>query len=558
MTAQVKNKHALVWALKINQEHIPALVLITLIETGKAYIHILMALISKRVIDHAVAGCWQQFRISSIQLIACVLGLVICTAEAIHLREKTSALMDRTWKKKLMHILLYADYPSVSAYHSGDLLNRLNQDVLRIDGGLLSFAPDICSMLTRFIASFAIVASFELEFSILLVSGIMILIGFAGIMRRFLKKLYIRISEADGRVLGFIQEILENLIVIQAMDVAEEIEKREEILLERRWKLQRIKKNKHILLSSGMSFVSNFTGMFSIIWCARSMIMGNMSFGTLVAITQLVEQMKIPMLGFANVISSLFVMEASAERLMELQDIQNCEAKALECKSLYKRMSGILAKNLRFSYEKGQEIVFPDFMISKNTFCSIVGPSGKGKSTLLKLMMGIYNPIDGELCIETQTSEQISLNRLTRGIFAYVPQGNLLFSGTLKENILLTNPDASQEEILHAVHVSGLDEWIAGLTKGLDTEIGENAIGISEGQAQRISIARAVLSDSPILLLDECTSALDADTERQVLQNLARLPDRTIIAVTHRPAALELSDTVISVMSEESEEQHDS
>ena len=171
----------------------------------------------------------------------------------------------------------------------------------------------------------------------------------------------------------------------------------------------------------------------------------------------------------------------------------------------------------------------------------ILGHSGIGKSTLLKIMLGIFHPTGGGVYLNTG-EEMIPLDRTTRRLFAYVPQGNLLISGTLRENLILTRPDATQEQIDRAVHISAMDDYLPGLPKGLETVIGESAAGLSEGQAQRLSIARAILSDAPILLLDEATSALDAETENLVLQRLSNLEDKTCIAVTHRPAAIALSD----------------
>ena len=171
----------------------------------------------------------------------------------------------------------------------------------------------------------------------------------------------------------------------------------------------------------------------------------------------------------------------------------------------------------------------------------ITGPSGIGKSTLLKLLLGVFRPEAGGLYLRTG-GEILTLDRSTRQLFAYVPQGNLLLSGTLRENLTIVKPDASEAEIHRAVHVSAMDEYLPQLPQGLDTVLGESGAGLSEGQAQRLASARAVLGGAPILLLDECTSALDAETENTVLQRLRQLPGRTCIAVTHRPAAIALCD----------------
>jgi ATP-binding cassette subfamily B protein len=204
-------------------------------------------------------------------------------------------------------------------------------------------------------------------------------------------------------------------------------------------------------------------------------------------------------------------------------------------------MKAIRAEGVTFAYDREQVLLNADFSLPKGAFAVVTGPSGVGKSTLLKLLLGIFQPESGELRALCDDGA-VTLDRGTRRLFAYVPQGNLLLSGTLRENLTIVRPDATEEEILQAVRVSAMDEYLHQLPYGLDTVIGESGIGLSEGQAQRLAIARAVLGGAPILLLDECTSALDEQTEHEVLCRLRALPDRTCIAVTHRPAAIELCD----------------
>jgi ATP-binding cassette subfamily B protein len=201
---------------------------------------------------------------------------------------------------------------------------------------------------------------------------------------------------------------------------------------------------------------------------------------------------------------------------------------------------------LSFTFDRDTILDDVSFSLEKGRFYAITGPSGTGKSTLLKLILGIYAPNSGSLVIET-AEKTLPLDRSTRRLFAYVPQGNLLFSGTIKENLIVCKPDATQEEIDRAVYLSAMDLYLPQMPDGLHTRLGEGGTGLSEGQSQRLAIARAVLGDAPILLLDECTSALDAQTESLVLQRLSELENKTCIAVTHRPAAEHLCDNKIQM-----------
>ena len=213
---------------------------------------------------------------------------------------------------------------------------------------------------------------------------------------------------------------------------------------------------------------------------------------------------------------------------------------------LYRDMRGIVADDLSFCYDRDAVFENASFTLEKGTFTVITGASGIGKSTLLKLMLGVFKPSGGGLYIDCG-GERVALDRTTRRLFAYVPQGNLLLSGTLRENLTITRPTATEDEIRCAVYASGMDEYLAQLPDGLETVLGEDGAGLSQGQAQRLAIARAVLSGAPVLLLDEITSALDEDTERTVLSRIRALEGRTCIAVTHRPAALESADIRLEV-----------
>ena len=232
---------------------------------------------------------------------------------------------------------------------------------------------------------------------------------------------------------------------------------------------------------------------------------------------------------------------------MELDQIQGePETFKEDRQTLYASMDSICAEELSFSYDRDEILHHANFVIPKGSFAVITGPSGIGKSTILKLLLGIFNPESGTLFVQCG-KKRIPLDRSTRNLFAYVPQGNLLMSGTILENLTIVKPNATREEIQQAITVSTMDEFLAELPWGLDTVLGESGAGLSEGQAQRLAIARAVLGGAPVLLLDECTSALDPQTEEKVLQRLHGLQDRTCIVVTHRPAALELCDWQIEL-----------
>ena len=288
-------------------------------------------------------------------------------------------------------------------------------------------------------------------------------------------------------------------------------------------------------------------GFLALCWCAWKMLLGQMSFGSLTAVIQLVNQLQTPFVNLSGILPQYTAMVASAERLMELEAIEGEPAPSLENpKQVYDRMDALEAEAVTFSYDRDRILENASFRLPKGSFAVVTGPSGIGKSTLLKLLLGIFRPESGSLRLDCGGA-LIPLDRSTRRLFAYVPQGNLLLSGTLWENLTIVNPSASDEDIRQALHVSAMEDYLPQLPLGLDTPLGESGAGLSEGQAQRLAIARAILGGAPILLLDECTSALDAETEQKVLQRIKALPGRTCIAVTHRPAAATLCDWRLEV-----------
>ncbi len=535
------------WLLNRNFHRMPAISVMVLARIGHALCMVLFALGSQGVIDSAVAGDMDAFAVAAMKQGSIIAGILICQFTVRHLQARLSMDLDWDWKRRLLRGLLHGDYAAVSKYHSAELLNRMNSDVAKVNDGVLNILPDLASMLTRLVAAIAILGTLDLRFTLLIgAAGAVVIIGTAA-MRKWLKNLNKRVSEHDGRVSGFLQETMEKLLMVQAMDVSAEVERRADSMMGARYAIQRTRKNVSLVTNTGISVMYYGAGFVALTWCAVKLLHGEMSFGTLTAVIHLVNQLQTPFVDISGVLPKYVAMIASAERLMEIEAIQGEPASAVEDPhEVYERMDGICAEGVRFAYDRDVILDDASFMLPKGAFAIITGPSGVGKSTLLKLLLGVFKAECGGLYLQMD-GERLLLDRSTRRMFAYVPQGNLLLSGTLRENLLLVKPDATAAEIDRAVYVSAMDEYLHQLPMGLDTVLGESGAGLSEGQAQRLAIARAVLGGAPILLLDECTSALDAATEQKVLYRLRGLPNRTCIAVTHRPAAAALCDWRLEV-----------
>lgn len=537
----MKKQPVLLWVLKRIRRRIPKLTLLTLSSVVNAALSVIFALTSKNVVNSAVSGDSRAFWNACLVQMAIVLGLLLTLTLDRYLRERLVTELDRDWKRDLLHDLLHGDYAGVSAYHSGELLNRMNGDVQTVDNSLISLLPNVASMVTRLCSAFGILVAMEPLICVVAAVVGVLMIGITSFIRRRLKNLNKRVSEENGRVSGFLQETLEKLLMVQAMDVSDEMENRAGKLMATRFRVQQVRKNVSLVSSTCVSIFAYGASFCALVFCAGKLLSGQMDYGSLMAVTQLVNQLKAPMVNMSGIMPQYVAMLAAAERLMELEALAQEKPEKRDPAPLYEQMESITAKGLQFAYDREQVFTDAEFTLKKGQFGVILGHSGIGKSTLLKIMLGIFHPTGGGVYVTTENGD-IQLDRTTRRLFAYVPQGNLLISGTLRENLILTRPDATQAQIDRAVHISAMDDYLPSLPKGLDTVIGESAAGLSEGQAQRLSIARAILSDAPILLLDEATSALDAQTENLVLQRLSQLEDKTCIAVTHRPAAIALSD----------------
>ena len=362
-----------------------------------------------------------------------------------------------------------------------------------------------------------------------------------------LKVLHKRAQETDGKVRSFMQECIENLLAVKVFSVNGKIENRSNKLQQDNFKIKMRRKNYSVTGHAVYNFIFSAGYLFALIYGGVKIFNGDLSYGALSAILQLVNNVQVPFASLSNVLPRYYAMIASAERIMEIEQVESePQGEIVDGRSLYKNLSGIAIENLSFTYDRDTVFSGASAFIKKGDFIAITGASGVGKSTLIKLLLGVYPLDDGQIYANTQSGKK-ALDNTTRALFSYVPQGNMLFSGTLKDNVTFINDNASQSEIDFALKVSCADEFIDKLPAGLDTVVGEHGIGLSEGQVQRIAIARAILVNSPVILLDEATSALDEMTERKVLDNLKALDDVTVIIISHKKAALSICNRVFEV-----------
>lgn len=440
-------------------------------------------------------------------------------------------------RSNMLGRLFRKEYTNISGFHSGELLNRMFSDVRIVTEGTTTLLPSLVNLITRLVGAIAVLIALDKSFTLVFVVSGLMLFFVTRLFRKKMKALHKDVQEKEGKVRSFLQETVENILIVKVFGCEKQMSDTNETNQNIHFKAQMKRRTLSIFANAGFSFVFHMGYLFAMVWGARGIYHGLMTYGTLTAILQLVNQIQQPFASLSGLLPKLYSVLASAERIIDIEKLPD-EAPAEKILD-YQSFEKITTENLYFSYGENHVLSDVNIEINKGDFVSLTGLSGGGKSTLFLLLLGAYKPENGDLIFKSQTGDFQS-GKETRGLFAYVPQGNFLFSGTIEENIRMLNKEASTESVINASKIACAYDFIQTLPDKFNTKIGENGSGISEGQAQRIAIARAILGNAPILLLDEATSALDETTEAQLLQNIASLKNRTCLIVTHRPAALNI------------------
>lgn len=493
------------------------------------------ALQCRSVIDSAVAGNFQGLVYSGI-----ILGVISLVQYSLKILidsvyEVVSARVSMDLRQDIIGNLMKKDFSQTSKYHSGEMLNRIFSDVTVVTDGVVGILPSLLNMVTRLVCAAAVLIILDVTFALVfLVSGILLFIV-TRMFRGKLKSLHKEVQQKEGKMRSYMQETVENILLIKLFGVRKKSEKRTAELQQEHFKARMKRRSFTIGANAGIGLVFRIGYLYALIRGAFAIMDRTMSYGTLSAILQLVGQLQAPFANLSGFLPRMYSAIASAERIIEIENLP--EEKEPEKKLSYKDFDRLEIKNLSFSYGENHVLNDVSFTLNKKDFLSLTGISGGGKTTLFNLIMGAYKTDKDEI-IFYDTKGNSYTPAEARGIIGYVPQGNSLFSGTVFENIGFMKENSTMEEIENAAKIACAHEFIRDFPMGYNTMLGENGFGISQGQAQRIAVARAVLSGTGVLLLDEATSALDEMTQVRMLENLSKLRDKTVIIVTHRKAAL--------------------
>ncbi len=502
--------------------------------------YIFLAKLSQQIIDNASTNATRSLIFGGVLLFGLIFLHILIEAIVSIISTNISTKMNISLKNYMFTKLMRKKYVNLVEYHSGDLLNRFSSDIEVVVSGSIMLIPSIISMLTKIIAGIAAICiqNYYFAFAVLAVGFVFPLIG--RILSKKYKYLHKDVQKTEGITRSFLQETFANIVVVKTFGGERPFLLKLNEYLNNNRNL-RIKKSVFSALISTSLYLFFTLGYYGVlVWGATQIAAQLMTIGTLVYYLQLISILRVPLQNISGIIPKYYSMTASAERLIEIEKLEN-EISSHNTKTF--DFDNINANQLTFAYTN--EIVLRDnnFSIKKGTITAITGRSGSGKSTLFKLLLGLFPATAGNLNFDNK----ITIDETTRHMFSYVPQGNMLISGTIRDNISLCNSNIKDDDIIKAAKAAVIYDFINTLPDGLNTVVSERGQGLSEGQIQRIAIARALLFDAPILLLDEATSALDETTETQLLKNLKEYTNKTIVFITHRNTSLSICDKILKL-----------
>ena len=614
--AREQDKVTYAWLFAQSKAQHGRIVALSVLCTVQAAVLVSFALACRAVIDQAVAGNIDGLLASAAVLAGVIIAQLVLRLAINSTQERIRARFALELRKSMLDSIFAARFGNILRFHSGELSNRMFSDVQVVSNGVATIIPSFVSMLMQLVFAIAVLALISPPMVALFAAAALLSFVLARTLRGRLKALHKTVQEKEGAVRVFLQEALEHQLVIRSFVAQPATSARADTLQEDHFTAQMRRRGYSIVANASFSFFFNALYAVALTWCAFELLHGAMSYGTLMAVLQLVARIQAPVSSLSGMLPQLYQTLASAERLMEVAELPHSEGcLPVTAEEFYQRLSGVRMRDLAFSYDDGEaegvaacaeqekakgastpiggareeggvasaggmeapsgeepvSLTCADVFVPKGSFVVVEGPSGSGKSTLFKLLLGAYDA-DGfayELAVGAATSAAAApdapagavatgapladapasafvvpacaASEVPPGVFAYVPQDNFLFAGSIRENVAFAAPDATDDQVKRACEVACAWDFVEELPLGFDTMIGEHGQGLSQGQLQRLAIARAVCSGAPIMVLDEVTSALDDATEAAVLANIASLPGKTIFVAAHRAKAREFA-----------------
>lgn len=544
------------WIGQYAKRYWKAMILYTVLGLTGTVVSLISSMISRDLVDIITGHETGKLISTFAAMIGFSIGNILVSQASGYASTFINLKVDTEIKNDIFAKMLVTDWESLTDYHTGDLVTRWSSDASNISSGILNWIPNLIIYTFRFISALAIVLYYDPTFALFALIGI----PFSALLSKPLLKRMTnnnkRSAEMSAKLYGFNQESFSNIQTIKAFDLiqfyVDRLKKLQKEYIDMRLEFQRMS----ILTSILMSLISFVVSYSCYGWGIYRVWSGMISYGTMTMFLSLSGTLTSSVNSLTSLIPSAISLTISAGRLMDIvempQEDYSQDSKVRVFEKKYRPQGiGLAMNDLSYAYHTGTQ-VFADASVEAypHEIVALVGPSGEGKTTMLRLILSLLRPQSGDawVCAGEAHAERIAMSPSTRKLFSYVPQGNTMFSGTIAENLKNGKPDATDEEIIEALKLACAWEFVEKLPDGINSMVKERGGGFSEGQAQRLSIARALLRKSPILLLDEATSALDVATERKVLRNIMEdTYPRTCIVTTHRPTVLNICTRVYAI-----------
>ena len=524
---------------------------------GRVSLGLLMVWLCKRFIDVTIRqGTTEDIILMIVALVAVVIGGIICRQSYYFVGVRDRAKQTTSIRLRIFSHLFRRQMFDQKEMHSGDVTSRLEKDIDVVSDATTSLFPDMTVTLIQLVGAFLLMQSMDtrLAWALLLLTPMFLIVG--KLIGRKMRMMTLDIRKQESVIQMLVQETMEHNAVLRSLESGDWITNRlDDMQQDLRGKISRRARFTVISrLLIGSSFSLGYIMAF--IWGAMQLRNGAITFGVMTSFLQLVSQIQNPILQMLNMVPQFIQASASIDRLTELEQVEVEETgfSGIPGSSEISRSSGSLhplgvkVEDVSFKYADGDREILTHFSFDfkPGSKTALMGHTGAGKTTLFRLLLALTKPNKGTMAVYDNQGQQ-AISEQTRSNFVFVPQGNTLMSGTIRYNLLLARPDATDEALEEVLHVAMAD-FVLDLPDGLDTECGERGSGLSEGQAQRIAIARGLLRPGGILLLDEISASLDEATERELYRRLfAKYPGKTMIFITHRPVVCELCDQVIKI-----------
>lgn len=510
---------------------------------------------SKYLIDSVVSHNNETIVRSAVLAVALGVTQIFVGAVISRIATVVGTKISNEIRSNVYEHITFSKWEDIRKYHSGDLLNRIEGDVGAVSGSIVSYIPGVFTKSAQFLGCLIVVLYYDPTMAIFAFMSAPFLVVSSRISVKMIRKYNKESREMNGKILSFYSESIQNLQTIKAFDLTKRYVDQLKTNLSLYRKIRLAHDKFSIIMTVCMSVIGLAVSYTCYGWGVYRLWQGAISYGTMTLFLQISGQLTSSFSALVSLIPSAISIATAAGRIMEITDLpleESRDDKKAEKMAESADENGVTlcCENLTYTYPDGEKPVVSEisFEAAPGETIAFVGPSGEGKTTVLRLILGLIEPDSGKLSMKSENGEEIRISESTRRFCSYVPQGNAVFSGCIADNLRIVRPEATDEELIEVLKTADAWSFIENLPEGIYTPISEKGVNFSEGQVQRISIARAILRDAPVIVMDEATSALDAATEETVLANMMKAyPNRTRVITTHRPSMLKYCTRVYRI-----------